>query len=341
MAEEKTVRYQAIERNEETGERAVELHDEETGAVICVRPDCGGTVARIAIPARTPEGIVRSGNAIDVLDPSPETPAHDQKSSDGFDPYFPGRILWPFSDRIPHGIYWFEGQDYRLPINLLESNDAIHGLIYDKPLGIEGLTADETGAELTLLSRIKPGDVDGYTFFVTLELRYRLDASGFTLSARGTNRGGRPAPVGLGWHPYFSLPDVDGIDELTLTSTANHYVPVDDRLLPTGEILSVEGKDLDLRPPAGRAIGREEFDIAMTGAAAIETVLSSPGYALTIAQSPSFAYQQLFTPPGRQTIAIEPITAATNAFNRPDLGLILLHHDETLEATCRITLTTR
>ncbi|MFW6209687.1 MAG: hypothetical protein ACOC7X_13390, partial [Spirochaetota bacterium] len=41
-------------------------------------------------------------------------------------------------------------------------------------------------------------------------------------------------------------------------------------------------------------------------------------------QSELFAYSQVFIPPTRSSIALEPISAATDAFNKPELGLRVL-----------------
>lgn len=331
------MRYETIDRHGGDGEALIRLRDTDTGAVVEIRPECGGTVTKIALaPAGAHDG------AVDVMEANPGGKPR-KVGQRCHDPFFPGRILWPFSDRIPHGIYLFEGQDYHLPINDTDFGDAIHGFIYDRRLLVTERSADDSETTISLLARLGPSDVDGYTFAVDLEIEYRLDASGFELSARGYNRGGRPAPVGLGWHPYFALPDVDRLDELILTTNANRYVPVDERLLPTGAIEPVGGTRFDFREREEGEIGTRELDVALTTAdhGAITTHLRSQEYTLTIEQGGAFAYQQLFTPPGRRAIAIEPVTAATNAFNRPDLGLILLHHDQSFEARCRISLTTR
>lgn len=323
------MRFEATRQTNDSGERLIGLRDGATGATAIVRPDCGGTVARIALAA--------ARDVVDVLDPSPEP-----SPSRCHDPYFPGRILWPFSDRIPRGIYWFEGQDYHLPINDPESGDAIHGLISDRSLEILSTTSDDAAASATLRATIDPGDVDGYTFSVTLEITYRLDAAGFSLSATGFNNGGRPAPMGLGWHPYFFLPGATTVDVLHLRTSADRYVPVEDRLLPTGEIKPVADTPYDFTGPDGREIAGLELDIALTGGVdPITTVLRSQELSLSIIQSGAFAYQQFFIPPSRRAIAIEPITAATNAFNRPELGLILLQHGQSYTAGCTLSLTRR
>ena len=49
-----------------------------------------------------------------------------------------------------------------------------------------------------------------------------------------------------------------------------------------------------------------------------------------------FGFTQLFIPPARDSIAVEPVTAATDAFNRPELGLRRLEPGAALRGTVRI-----
>ena len=51
-----------------------------------------------------------------------------------------------------------------------------------------------------------------------------------------------------------------------------------------------------------------------------------------------FPFVQLFIPPGRKSIAIEPITAATNAFNIDGLGKIELKPGEERSGSVKISL---
>jgi aldose 1-epimerase len=99
---------------------------------------------------------------------------------------------------------------------------------------------------------------------------------------------------------------------------SDHYVEVDSMLLPTERTPSVEESVYDFRTPA--ALNSAELDIAIHKTAN-PLLLSNAMYTLELSSSEAFSYWQLFTPPGRRSIAVEPITAATDAFNRPSLGL--------------------
>ena len=335
------MRFLAQSVPERGGGRIVRLHDTERRARVAFHPSCGGTVTDITLAT--------DSDSVPVLCPNPDGKILRESISNGeecFNELFPGRLLWPFSDRIPRGVYRFEGQEYRVPVNDRVSGDAIHGFLYARSVSVEELGGSNERAYAVARAHITPGDHDGYPFEVELRIVYQLDKSGFELNVRGRNLGGRPAPMSMGWHPYFSFPGLLNADELELETNADRYVPVDIRLLPTGSIDPVTDGAYDFRKEkaeAERRIGDRHLDIALTNrdGGAITTTVSSKRFALTISQSGTFAYQQLFIPPSRNSIAIEPLTSATNAFNQPDLGLLLLNHNEEFEASCRITLSDR
>ena len=335
------MRFFAQSRSDRNGDRIVELRDTERDAVVTLRPLCGGTIAEMILATG-------SGSTA-VLCANPDGQVDRERTSNRancFDELFPGRMLWPFSDRIPRGVYRFEGQEYRLPINDRNNGDAIHGILYARSVSVDELAGSNERTHAIVRARIRPGEFDGYPFDVELELTYRLDDRGFELSACGRNLGGRPAPMSFGWHPYFSLPDTVHVDDLAIETNADRYVPVDARLLPLGSVDPVDDGMYDFRdtvPLAKRRIGDRELNIALTTDEGdpITTILSSKRFVLTIEQSDAFTHQQLCIPPSRNSLAVEPLTSATNAFNRPDLGLILLHHGEEFEAKCRITLMDR
>ena len=87
-----------------------------------------------------------------------------------------------------------------------------------------------------------------------MEVTYSLSgANGLQIQYRATCD--RPTPINLTNHTYFNLAGQDageiGGHELQLF--ASRFTPVDERLIPTGEIAAVEGTPLDFRQP--RRIG--------------------------------------------------------------------------------------
>ncbi len=261
-----------------------------------------------------------------------------------FDPWFRSRVLCPFNDRIPKGSYIWKGTEYRLPINAPEDGSAIHGLVYnrafqrvvDECTPFDSSADPMTVAHLCLQTRLSRGEVDGYPFDLAISLRYTLTAFTFSFEIAVRNTGGATAPLSFGWHPYFTLGA--RIDSLTLQMDSEGYLPVDASLNPTGEIESVTGTEVDFRRP--RPIGSQTVDLALTAPSDGRIRLSSRDHSLTIELlGGAFGFVQLFSHPSRKAIAIEPITAGTNAFNIPGLGLRLLEPGAACSGGVRITRT--
>lgn len=241
-------------------------------------------------------------------------------------PKFRGRLLFPFNDRIPDAKYFFEGRTHQLAVNCEEDSSAIHGLIYDKVMKIKEQT--ENTLRLSVLVSNEPG----FPFSLSLEVLYALTKRGLSLKFEVKNVGENKAPFALGWHPY--LKHSGECNAWRIKSEGNTYVDVDEGLLPTGRTPFVAGTEFDFRTPS--LIGAKELDLAIEKAESGRTELKNEMEGLVLKQSKEFPYVQFYIPEERDSIAIEPITAATDSFNRPSLGRIDLKPGEIWTADCSI-----
>lgn len=314
----------------------IELAVPGSAAALTLDPACGATVQSLVLEAQ--------GRPVSVLcaDPGALPPARDTPpSATGpcFHPFFSGRFLWPFNDRIPYGRYTFEGQAYVLPANDPTTGDAIHGMLYARPVSVAPDAADRPRS-VTVSDTIGCEEYAGYPFDVAVRIELNLARSSLELAMTSENVGTRACPVAFGWHPYFVLQDAKGADDVVLRTNAERYVPVDERLLPTGGTAAVRGTALErFCGSGGDRIDGEELDVAITSLhAPITTELQSDRFLLRVEQGGAFAYQQWFVPPDRGSIAIEPVTAATDSFNRPELGLGLLAPGESVRGVVRVSL---
>ena len=322
----------------------MELAVPGTHALLRLNPDCGGAVGALTFDVEgQPVSVLCSDSAPTQTDlqhgPGDARPTG---LSSCFHPLFAGRFLWPFNDRIPKGRYVFRGRAYQLPPNDPETGDAIHGMLYARPMAAEpdDLAHPE---QVRLQDTIHRGECKGYPFDARIAISLQLARASLEISVATSNVGRTQMPVAFGWHPYFMLPDAGSSDELVLRTTADSYVPVDDQLLPTGGARPAAGSTLHrFCSPDGARIDASELDVAVTAAnPGITTELMSDRLLLRIEQDGAFSYQQWFTAPDRSSIAIEPITAATDSFNRPELGQCVLSPGESLAGRVRVSVAVR
>ncbi len=202
-------------------------------------------------------GIITYGGIVVSL----EVPDRNGKSADialGFDhleqyvkensPHF-GGIIGRYANRIGGGRFTLNGVEYRLTVN--NSPNQLHG-------GFKGFdavvwdaesfeTADTVGVKLRYLS--KDGE-EGYPGNLSCTVIYTLtndDALQIAYEAVTD----RPTPVNLTNHTYFNLSgqNAESILNHELTIMAESYTPVDENMIPTGEILPVRNTPLDFTKP--------------------------------------------------------------------------------------------
>jgi aldose 1-epimerase len=293
---------------------SIRLEEKHTGASLEVIPSLGGTVHSLSLvpaPGEKARPILFGDTPGELLE----------------NPWFRGRILFPFNDRIPAGKYVFMGREYHLPANERHTGDALHGFLYRTPLSVSNEHRDNKSAALTLTGQLK--EEEGYPFNPKITMTYTLQPSLFRIDFILSNSTDRRLPWTLGWHPYFFFPgrrDSRGIKgncgKWTLALPAERYVEVDPNLLPTGDMPEVSGTSLDFRE--GREVRDQEIDLAFENGKG-QTRLYNEDLEILLEQDTAyFPFTQVFTHPDRKSVALEPVTAATNAFNKQELGLGVL-----------------
>ncbi len=156
-------------------------------------------------------------------------------------PYF-GAIVGRYANRIAGGRFELDGEVYELATN--DGDNHLHGgeQGFDKVLWDYDVIDEQT----VTLSYLSPDGEEGYPGNLDVEVTYSLtDDNELRIDYRA--RTDRTTPVNLTNHSYFNLTGdpTEGILDHYLRIDADHYTPVDDGLIPTGEREQVEGTPFD------------------------------------------------------------------------------------------------
>jgi aldose 1-epimerase len=105
--------------------------------------------------------------------------------------------LVPYSNRLGYRRFRWHGHDHTTQPNFDDSPHSVHGIGWQRPWSVAGHSD-----ALATLRLEHPGDAD-WPFAFTATQRFVLTPQALRLEMVIENTDARPAPVGLGWHPYF------------------------------------------------------------------------------------------------------------------------------------------
>ena len=241
----------------------------------------GGAVTKLLAPDREKQmGDVVTGYA----------------SIEGFtqkeNPYF-GGLIGRYGNRIGGAQFTLEGKTYTLPAN--DNGNTLHGgpKGFDKVVWNAEKVAGDSSLKLTYRSKDGeqgfPGNLDvTVVYTLTSDNALKIDYTATTDKA---------TPVNLTSHAYFNLSA--GRDSTILNHqlhlNADRYTPVNDVLIPTGQIAAVKGGPMDFttEKPIGRDISQ------VKGGYDHNWVLNKEGNGLTKAaslyDSVSGRYMEVYT----------------------------------------------
>ena len=177
---------------------------------------------------------------------------------------FLGVVVGPSANRVAHGKYQIDGKTYILPINDGPNNlhsdfdDGLHKRVWD---------ASEGEDSVTFSIKCEDGDL-GFSGNREISVTYSLsedDAVSIHYHATSDAK----TLMNITNHSYFNLGghDSGNIGKHVAQFNASMTTPVGEGLIPTGEIVSVEGTPFDFRKakPIGQDIDADNEQLKLGG----------------------------------------------------------------------------
>jgi aldose 1-epimerase len=221
--------------------------------------------------------------------------------------------LVPYSNRIGYCHFRWHGADFRTQRNFGENPHSLHGVGWLRPWTV--LASTPTQVRLGLQHA---GDAD-WPFAFAAEQTIELSSSALRLTMSITNTDSRPAPAGLGWHPYFTRRPRSRVH----AEVSGRWDSDPATQLPTRRVAQA-GIDGDVVHLA--------FDNCFDGWTGPARLRDEK---LSMRLSSSLPYLVVYTPHDKPYYCVEPVSHVSNAIqmaNPAAHGLRELQPGETLQA---------
>lgn len=314
----------SIQNKTENGFDKIILKDEENGTFAEIIPACGAILHAFTI--------INEGKEVNIVESYDS--AEDFKKNVTLKGFL-GTKLSPFVCRLNKGRYTFEGRELTIEKYYIGDN-AIHGLLYDQPYRIIGRRENENEASVSMLHEYRAMD-HGYPFNYDCVVTYELEKhSRLNVFTQVINKDNTSIPIQDGWHPYFKLDTK--INDLSLQFRSFEKVEFDENLVPTGKLIPY--KDFDKLKQLGDTFLDNCFTLNFSEGQPICLLQhAEKNIEIEIHADESYPYLQVYTPPHRNSIAIENISSVPDAFNN-GIGLKILPpgESETFKCSYKISL---
>jgi len=229
----------------------------------------------------------------------------------GLDGYRRGNVtglplLAPWANRL--GSRRYEVAGIVVDLDGLDLTTDEHGL------PIHGTMTAQPGWEVVAVSRhsltarfdfgAHPDLLASFPFPHELRIEAAVEATTLRVDTTLVPTGDRPVPVSFGYHPYLCLPGARR-EHVRLRLPERRHLELDDRQLPTGLAVVEEAQD--------EPVGTRTFDDLFELVDDRQLALEGGGRRLALELGEGYGYAQVFTPPGAESICLEPMTAPVNA----------------------------
>ena len=233
---------------------------------------------------------------VDVLRPAPPAPTGPLDLS-----CFP---LVPYSNRITHGRFVWEGREIALAPNMRGDPSALHGDGWLSAWSLAEASPERMVLELRQAAGAWPWS------YLARQIAH-ADPRGVTLELEVTNLSDEAMPVGLGFHPYFP-----GRTSARLKAEVTAVWLTDAEILPTELGPADAFGDWAADAPVATPVLIDHCYTGWTGPADI--TLADRGIKVRLTASASLHWLHVYSPPGQDFFAVEPVGQRPDALNTED-----------------------
>ncbi len=277
------------------------------GARVDLAPAVGGAIARFAL-----EGV-------EVMRPMPA------------DALAAGNVrlaasypLVPYSNRIRDASLLHDGRVHRLARNFGEHPHAIHGVGWQRAWRV--LDAGAGHAVLSLEHAARDDEARAawpWPFEAMQAFALCADARSAQLAVTLTlrNRGDAPFPFGLGFHPFFTRDATTTLRFDAEGAWRNDATQLPVEHVPAAEVFDGHPRESgDPATSSARRLAGADLDNVFTGWRGRAALDTPSRLRVDVAGDSAMRFLVVYAPPGRDFVAVEPVTHETDAFNRAARG---------------------
>lgn len=239
-------------------------------------------------------------------------------------------LLAPWADRLDEQAFYANGKKYHFNldlgnIRLDENGHPIHGfLTLASDWQVIRVEADSRSARAS--SRLdvsrRPEWMAQFPFAHSIEMTHILKQGELEVTTRIENRSSDAMPVSIGYHSFFQITDAPR-DDWTVGLGASREWPVNKELLPTGQTrplseLISNPSDFILR---GLAFDNVLGDLKRDATGRATFWLKGKQQKIEVMYGPKFIAGEIWAPPNRDFLCLEPMAGIDNALNLAHRGV--------------------
>lgn len=245
---------------------------------------------------------------------------------------FRAAVMFPWVNRIGGEEWSCEGQ--RTPLDRSGPLTHLHGVAFDAQWEVVEQTPTKASFRCVVEpQKFYPRQVEA-TATYAIGMAAKVESLDVSIVSKNLENS-EIAYVTTGIHPYYVNPFGGKVDEMELYCAQELEFAVDDKLIPTrlGDI----AKGHDFRASAKLGERFMDYGFMLKSGFSPAATLKAKNFALNVHPVENCGYMQIYIPPHREEIALEPQSGGADAFRFHQFGLRRLKPGGSFRFACQIS----